>query len=223
MEKFVLGVKRCYPEALLQWEDFAKHKAFILLERYRDRILSFNDDIQGTGATSLSALMTAMRIKGQKFKDQRYVILGMGQAGTGIASNIRAALREEGVADGDIHKHIFAIDMPGLLTEETPNLEAPQKPFAQPRGATAVWKLQSPGKVGLLDVIKNAKATVVIGVTAKPGLFDAEVLQALSANTDRPVVFALSNPTSKSECTLEPRSKARAARCCSRPAALCAG
>ena len=208
IERFVLGVKRCYPEALLQWEDFAKHKAFTLLERYRERILSFNDDIQGTGATALSALMTAMQIKGQQFKDQRFVILGMGQAGTGISLNIRAALRAEGLTESEVRERIFAIDQPGLLLEDMPGLEAQQQPFAQPRAAVSGWKLAAPGAIGLLDVIKNARATVIIGVTARAGLFDEQVLKTLAANTDRPVVFALSNPTSKSECTLEQAVKA---------------
>ncbi|HTP12943.1 MAG TPA: oxaloacetate-decarboxylating malate dehydrogenase, partial [Bacteroidota bacterium] len=107
VERFVLGVKRNFPNTLLQWEDFAKHKAFRLLERYRDRILSFNDDIQGTGAVTLAALMTAMRIKGQKFRDQRFVVTGMGQAGFGIASNIRAMLVDEGLSEQDAQSRIF--------------------------------------------------------------------------------------------------------------------
>ena len=203
IERFVLGVKRCFPEALLQWEDFAKHKAFTLLERYRERILSFNDDIQGTGATTLSALMTAMQIKGERFRDQCFVILGMGQAGSGIAANIRNALRAEGVPDEELNRRIFTVEQTGLLLEDTPGLEAPQKPFAQPRTAIAGWKLADPGRIGLLDVVTNARATVIIGVSARQGLFDDSVLKALAANSERPVVFALSNPTSKSECTLE--------------------
>jgi len=203
IERFVLGVKRCYPEALLQWEDFAKHKAFILLERYRERILSFNDDIQGTGATTLSALMTAMQIKGERFRDQCFVIVGMGQAGSGIAANIRSALRQEGVPDDELSRRVFAVEQTGLLLEDTPGLEAPQKVFAQSRAAIAGWKLADPGRIDLLDVITNARATVIIGVSARPGLFDDSVLKAVAANCERPVVFALSNPTSKSECTLE--------------------
>ncbi len=203
IERFVLGVKRCYPEALLQWEDFAKHKAFILLERYRERILSFNDDIQGTGATTLSALMTAMQIKRERFRDQCFVIVGMGQAGSGIAANIRNALREEGAPDGELSCRIFAVEQSGLLLEDAPGLEGPQKAFAQPRAAIAGWKLADPGRIGLLDVVTNARATVIIGVSARQGLFDDPVLKAVAANCERPIVFALSNPTSKSECTLE--------------------
>ncbi len=202
IEKFVLGVKRNFPSALLQWEDFAKHKAFTLLSRYRERLLSFNDDIQGTGAITLAAMMTAMRIKQQSFKDQRFVVVGQGQAGVGIASNLRAALHEEGVSDAELHKYLFTIDQPGLLMDDM-KLEEPQRPFAHPRAAVAGWTLNNPNQIGLLDVIKNAKATVLIGVTAQTGLFDATLLNALAANTERPIICSLSNPTSKSECTFE--------------------
>ena len=133
VEKFVLGVKRNFPGALLQWEDFAKQTAFKNLDRYRERILSFNDDIQGTGSTALAALMTAMRIKQSRFQDERYVIVGMGQAGTGIALNILAMLKEEGLSAEDARQRIFAVDMQGLLLEGDPLLEGPQEPLAQRR------------------------------------------------------------------------------------------
>jgi malate dehydrogenase (oxaloacetate-decarboxylating) len=201
IERFVLGVKRNFPHALLQWEDFAKHTAFTLLERYRDRILSFNDDIQGTGAVSLAALISAMSIKKQRFSDQRFVIVGMGQAGAGIASNIRNMLIEEGASAEEAGRRIFAYDFPGLILEDTPGLSESQKLFAQKKEALTGWKLDSPGKISLLDVVRNSKATVLIGVTATNGLFDTAILDQMAKNDDRPVVFALSNPTSKAECT----------------------
>jgi malate dehydrogenase (oxaloacetate-decarboxylating) len=208
VEKFVLGVRRNFPDALIQWEDFAKQKAFTLLDRYRDRVLSFDDDIQGTGATALAALMTAMRIKKSSFKEQRFVICGMGQAGAGIAMNIRTMLREEGLNDEEIRRRIFAIDQPGLLFLDTPGLEEQQKPFAQARASVADWKLDSPDKIGLLDVVRNAKATVLVGVTAKPGLFSKEILEQMAQNDERPVILPLSNPTAKSECAPEDVAKA---------------
>ena len=212
VEKFVLGVKRNFPEALVQWEDFSKQKAFVLLERYRERLLSFDDDIQGTGGTALAALMTAMRIKKSSFKEQRFVIVGMGQAGTGIASNIRTILSEEGLDDDEIRRRIFALDQPGLLFVDTPGLEDQQKRFAQARGSVVGWDLESPNKVGLMDVVKNAKATVLIGVTAQPGLFSKEILEQLAQNDERPVILPLSNPTAKSECTPENVAKATQGR-----------
>jgi malate dehydrogenase (oxaloacetate-decarboxylating) len=166
-------------------------------------VLSFNDDIQGTGCVALAALITAMRIKKQRFSDQRFVIVGMGQAGVGIASNIRMMLVEEGLSEEEARNHIFAYDVPGILCEDSPGLARPQLPFTQKRAAIAGWKLETPGKVSLNDVVRNSKATVLIGVTATTGLFNQEILASMAANDDRPVIFALSNPTSKTECTPE--------------------
>lgn len=203
VEKFVLGVKRNFPGALLQWEDFAKHTAFKNLDRYRERILSFNDDIQGTGSTALAALMTAMRIKKSRFQDERYVIVGMGQAGTGIAMNIRAALKAEGLSDAEARKRIFAVDMQGLLIEGDPLLEGPQMPLAQCRSSVEGWKLDDPSRIGLHDVVRNAHPTVLIGVTAQPNLFDEAILTETARHSERPIVLALSNPTHKCECSPE--------------------
>ena len=203
VERFVLGVKRNFPHALLQWEDFAKHTAFTLLDRYRERVLSFNDDIQGTGAVALAALISAMRIKGQRFRDQRYVIVGMGQAGTGIAANIRTMLQEEGAGEEEIRAAIFACDAPGLLVEGMPGLSDSVRLFTQRREAVAGWTLESPGAISFGDAVRNARATVLIGVTAQTGLFDETVLASMAANDPHPVIFALSNPTSKCECTPE--------------------
>ncbi len=212
VERFVLGVKRNFPNALLQWEDFSKQKAFTLLSRYRERILCFNDDIQGTGATACAALLTAMRIKKSRFADQRYVIVGMGQAGIGIADNIMAVLKEEGLSEKEARLRIFAIDQQGLLVEDDPTLEEQQRRYAQPRSAVANWKVEYPMHIHLMDVIRNAEATVLIGVTAKRGLFDERMLKQVAQNTDRPVVLALSNPTTKSECTPEEVMKATGGR-----------
>ncbi len=203
VEKFVLGVKRNFPGALLQWEDFAKQTAFKNLDRYRERILSFNDDIQGTGSTSLAALMTAMRIKQSRFQDERFVIVGMGQAGTGIALNILAMLKEEGLSAEEARKRIFAVDMQGLLLEGDPLLEGPQEPLAQRRASVEGWKLDDPSRIGLEDVIRNAHPTVLIGVTAQPGLFSEAILAETAKHSERPIVLALSNPTHKCECSPE--------------------
>ena len=203
IEKFVLGVKRNFPEALVQWEDFAKHKAFTLLERYRDRVLSFDDDIQGTGAVALACLMTAGRIKKTRLADERVLIAGMGQAGVGIAQYIQAQMRSEGLTDQECRRRIFALDEPGLLLDDMPALSKWQKPFAQDRAILANWRLRSTGRVDLEDVVQNARPTVLIGVTAQPGLFSPQLLRAVAAGDPQPVILALSNPTSKCECTLE--------------------
>jgi Malic enzyme len=189
IERFVLAVKRNFPRALLQWEDFAKQKAFTLLERYAGRILSFDDDIQGTGAVAAAALMTAMKIKGERFRDQKFVIAGLGQAGAGIASAIRDLLMEEGASADEARARILACDAPGLLTESTAGLAPYQKSFAQARPP-----------MSFAEVVRSEKPSVLIGVTATPGLFSDELLSHLA---ERPVVMALSNPTSKSECTAD--------------------
>jgi malate dehydrogenase (oxaloacetate-decarboxylating) len=188
VERFVIGVKRNFPNALLQWEDFAKAKAFRLLERYSNRILSFDDDIQGTGAVAGAVLLRAMKIKGEHLRDQRFAIAGMGQAGTGIAMTIAALLAEEGASEAEARSRIWAIDAEGLLVDSGA--------FSQPPGVTWGW----PG-TGLRDVVANSRPTVLIGATAQPGLFDLDLLAQMARNTDRPVILALSNPTSKSECT----------------------
>ncbi len=201
IEKFVLGVKRSFPNALLQWEDFAKDKAFMLLDRYRDRIASFDDDIQGTGTVALSALMTAMKIKHSAFKDQRFVVVGMGQAGSGIAYNILSMLQEEGLSEREALERIYAIDYKGLITEEMQDLEDQMKIFAQRRDNLQGWRLDNENTISLKDTIRNSKPTVLIGVTANAGLFDTEILTMMAEHCERPIIFALSNPTSKCECT----------------------
>jgi malate dehydrogenase (oxaloacetate-decarboxylating) len=208
IEKFVLGVKRNFPEALVQWEDFAKHKAFTLLERYQERVLSFDDDIQGTGAVALAAVMTAMRIKKQRLADQRFAIVGMGQAGVGIAMNIRAQLMAEGLSEDEARARIFAGDQPGLIVDDMPGWSKWQRVFAQPRAAVAGWTLRNPNDIRLMDVMTNAKPTVLIGVTAQTGLFSGEVLSTMASYEQQPIVLALSNPTSKCECTPDEVAKA---------------
>jgi len=203
IERFVLGVRRSFPDALLQWEDFAKHKAFTLLERYRERVLSFDDDIQGTGATATAAMMTAVRIKGRSFADERFCIVGFGQAGLGTAVNLRAVLEDEGLGPEEIRARIFAVDAQGLLLEDDPAVDDVQRAFAQPREAVAGWTLESPDRIGLADVVRNAKPTALVGYTAVKGLFSERILRLMAEADERPVILALSNPTSQSECTPE--------------------
>lgn len=203
VERFVLGVKRNFPNALIQWEDFAKHKAFRLLERYRERIPSFNDDIQGTGATALAALLTASRIKGKPLAAERVLIVGFGQAGVGTAQAITTYLRHQGLSFEEARRVIWPVDVQGLLCEDDPALEPWQRPFARRRGEIAGWKLKDPQKVSLEDVVLNVKPTILVGVTAQPRLFSGKLLQNVAKEEARPVILALSNPTSKSECTPE--------------------
>jgi malate dehydrogenase (oxaloacetate-decarboxylating) len=203
LERFVLGVRRNFPNAVIQWEDFAKHKAFRLLARYRERTPCFNDDIQGTGATACAAMMTAMRIKGERFAEQRTVIVGFGQAGFGTAAHVRAMMEEEGLSAEECRARIFAVDAQGLLLDDDPSLDEWQRSFAQPRAVVSGWTLENADTVGLRDVVRNARPTILVGVTARTGLFDREVLTAMGEHSPRPVVLPLSNPTANSECTPE--------------------
>lgn len=202
VERFVAAVQRTFPRALLQWEDFGKNNAFRLLDRYRDRILSFNDDIQGTGSVALSVLLGAMKIKKEKLRDQIFVLFGQGQAGTGIARQIIAALRTEGLSEQEARDRVFGVDINGLLVEGMP-VKDEQKHVVKSRSLISKWKLSNRDKISLLDTIKNAKATVLIGVTAQPGAFDKDIIAAMAANTDMPIIMPISNPTTRVEATPE--------------------
>ena len=202
VEHFVNAVKRKFPNVLLQWEDFGKNNAFRLLDRYRERILSFNDDIQGTGSVVLAVLLSAMRLKREKLSDQRYVIYGQGQAGIGIARQIVAGLKREGLADKEARSLVFGIDKDGLLVEGMPVSEE-QKLLVKGRSVVAEWQLDDRNKISLVDTIRNTKATVLIGVTGQANAFNEQVISRISMNCDLPLIMPLSNPTSKAETTPE--------------------
>jgi len=212
VEEFAKGVKRHFPHALLQWEDFGKHNALRLLSNYRERICSFDDDIQGTGAIALSTVYSAMAAKKEKLREQRYAIFGFGQAGYGIAMTLVEALREEGLSLEEAKKLIYPVDKDGLILEGMA-VDEYQESFVVSRDFVSGWKLQERGKIGLSDTVTNARITVLIGVSGVQGAFTQEVLTKLAKNTERPVILALSNPTHKSECTPEEAFKATKDRC----------
>lgn len=212
IEQFVQGVRRVFPNALIQWEDFGKHHAFDLLDCYRHRVCSFNDDIQGTGAVATSALLSAMRIKGEKLKDQRIVIFGQGQAGIGVANQILTGIKEDGLNEKEARRLIFGVDKDGLLLEGM-KVSNEQKPWLKSRDIVSGWKLSDQNSISLLDTILNTKATVLIGVTGQTGAFSEEILSTLANNTDRPIILPLSNPTAKSECTAEFAFKVTKGKC----------
>jgi malate dehydrogenase (oxaloacetate-decarboxylating) len=212
VERFIQGVRRVFPSALVQWEDFGKHHAFNLLEGYRNRICSFNDDIQGTGAVAMAALLSAMRCKKEKLSDQRFVMFGQGQAGLGIARQILTGLLEEGLTENEARNRIFGIDKDGLLLEgmqASPEQQSWLKPFS----LVADWKVADKSRISLLETVKNAGGTVLIGVAGQTGAFSEDVIAAAAANTAVPVILPLSNPTSKSECTAEEAYRASGGRC----------
>ncbi|MCX7973750.1 MAG: NAD-dependent malic enzyme [Candidatus Aminicenantes bacterium] len=212
IEEFVKGVRRNFPHAILQWEDFGKQNALRLLNRYRERICSFNDDIQGTGAIALATIYSAMRLKEEKLKDQRYVIFGFGQAGYGIANALVRGMMEEGLTEKESKERIYPVDKEGLLIEGM-TVDEYQRPFVREKNSISGWKLEKEGFIGLKDTIVNAKATVLIGVSGVAGAFNEDILKAMARNCEFPLILALSNPTSKSECSPEAALRATDGRC----------
>ncbi len=203
IERFVQGVKRVFPRALLQWEDFGKQHAATLLDRYGERILSFNDDIQGTGATAAAAVRTAIQISGRRLGEERIGILGFGQAGSGVANAVVSLMvAEGGLSQAEARRRIYAVDINGLLVEGDA-ADAYQADFLQPRAAIADWPVPGDRHPNLAEVVRHARLTTIIGLSGQKGAFTEEILAALAGNCDRPVVLALSNPTSCSEALPE--------------------
>jgi len=201
IERFVQGVQRVFPRALIQWEDFGKQHAFTLLERYSSRVPSFDDDIQGTGATAAAAMRTAVQIKGRPLSEERIAIFGFGQAGSGVANALSTMMQsEEGLEAQEARKRIYAVDLPGLLLDDM-KVEPYQARFLQPRAAMAGWPVPKSRPPNLAEVVRHARITTLIGLSAQPNVFDRQLLEDLAENSERPVVFCLSNPTSRSEAT----------------------
>jgi malate dehydrogenase (oxaloacetate-decarboxylating)(NADP+) len=192
MAEFVEAVQNKFPKAVIQFEDFKTENAFRLLNQYRDKVTCFNDDIQGTAAVALAGVLASGRITGKSLKDERIMFLGAGSAATGIADLMVKALQEKGLSEEEARKHISLVDSKGLVTKGREKIEDNKKPFALDHAPAA-----------LLDAIKDIKPTILIGATGVANTFTKEVIEAMSALNDRPVIFALSNPTSHAECTAQ--------------------
>ncbi|MGA8670135.1 MAG: oxaloacetate-decarboxylating malate dehydrogenase, partial [Terracidiphilus sp.] len=203
VETFVSAVEKRWPHVLLQWEDFAGSNAARLLKKYRDRLCTFNDDIQGTAAVVLATLLAAMKAAGTKLLDQRIAILGFGSAGIGIANLLARALEDDGLTEQEAKARIYALGRPGLLVEGAEGIHPVQMEYVHPRTDVEGWHVVDAKKIDLEEVVRNAKITVLIGVAGKAGMFTEEAVRAMAKNTERPVIFPLSNPTSKSEATPE--------------------
>jgi len=201
VERFVQGVRRTFPRALIQWEDFGKENAFTLLDRYQNRIPSFDDDIQGTGAVAVAVLKSATKVTGRPISAEKIGILGFGQAGSGVANAIVTMMvEEEGIDIEAARRRIYAIDLPGLLMEGM-EAEPQQRNFLQPVDVIQKWPIDHTRPPNLKEVVEHAGITVLIGVSAKPEAFEAKILEILGNNAERPIVLSLSNPTSRSETT----------------------
>ncbi len=193
IEEFVTAVTEVFPRALIQFEDFANGNAFRLLEKYRDRVLTFNDDIQGTGSVVLSGIIGALRISKQKLVDQKFLFLGAGEAGMGCGLQIVAAMVSEGLSEEEARGRCSFFDVHGLIVKGRDNLGEEHKPYAHDHKPTKDF----------LEAVKSIKPTGIIGASAQAGMFSKDVLEAMAGFNDRPIVFALSNPTHKAECTPE--------------------
>lgn len=202
VDMFISAVKRRWPDVLLQFEDFAQHTAMPLLNRYQHQICCFNDDIQGTASVALGTLMAACRAANNPLRDHRVVFLSAGSAGCGIAEHIVAQMVSEGLTDTQARANIYMVDRFGLLTDDQTNLAPFQHNLAQPRSALANWENQGDA-FSFIDVIRNAKPTVLIGVTGQPGLFSEDVIREMHSHCQKPIVMPLSNPTSRVEARPE--------------------
>ena len=199
IDKFVQTAENMFPKLYLHWEDFGRSNAANILNKYKKEIPTFNDDIQGTGIVVLGGIFGAMDITGEKLTDQVYLCYGGGSAGAGIADRVHAEMVSEGLTPEEAYKHFFMIDKQGLLFDDMEDLTPAQKPFAKKREDFA----DCGDMTSLLNVIKTVKPTILVGTSTDAGAFTKEVVEAMCENTERPVIFPISNPTKKLEATAE--------------------
>lgn len=204
INEFVTVIKEELPGAYLHWEDFGRENATRNLKKHRTELASFNDDMQGTGATVLALVLAAAKASGCDLSEHRIVMLGAGTAGMGITNQIFDAICDEGVSPEEAHKQFWLLDRPGLLFADTDGLTQEQKPFARPAEEHKQWDgAVTDDQLSLLDVVKAVKPTILIGCSAQTGAFTEQVVKAMAANADRPIILPLSNPTSRSEAKAE--------------------
>ena len=194
------GVKKRWPDVLLQWEDFAGSNAARLLARYRDQLCTFNDDIQGTAAVATATLISAMNVTGVPLEEQTIAFLGFGTAGIGIANLLVQFMQDKGLSPEEARERFYGVGRYGLITESTKVIRPEQVVYARKDTEVQRWR-QPNGEISLLDVMRYAKPSVLIGVSGQAGAFTEEVVREMARNTIRPIIFPLSNPTSRSEAT----------------------
>ncbi|EKF24884.1 NAD-dependent malic enzyme [Mycolicibacterium hassiacum DSM 44199] len=197
IDDFVAAVRAELPDVLLQWEDFATAHAQPILERYRDRLLTFNDDIQGTAAVTLGALHGATRVAGRPLSEQQVVMLGAGSAGIGVLDMVHRQMVTEGLSPEQAAARIWVVDVDGLLTDDRDDLTPAQRRFAQPADRVAGWGLSGPP--GLADVVRHVEVGVLVGLSTAAGAFTESIVREMAAKVQRPIIFPLSNPTSRAE------------------------
>ena len=203
IDQFVEGVQRLFPRALLQWEDFLKENAIKQLNRFRDRLCSFNDDIQGTAGVTLAGIYCGLRISGQKIEDQRVVFAGAGASAQGISDLLVSAMGESGLSVEQARRRIWTVDSRGLVTADRPGLEGFKSTYARDPAEVDGYECRDRGRITLEEAIRNARPTILIGTSGTPGIFTEAVVRAMAEINRRPMIFPLSNPTSRCECTAE--------------------
>ena len=203
VDAFVAAVKRVFPSVVLQWEDFLKENALRQLARFRDQLCTFNDDIQGTAAVVLAGLYAAVRLTGRPMREQRVVFAGAGASTQGIAALLVAAFMEDGLTGDEAVRRIWTVDSRGLVAGDRARIEAFKATYARPPEEVASYACADRSRITLVETVENAKPTVLIGTSATPGIFDETVVKAMGSVNQRPIIFPLSNPTSKTECVPE--------------------
>ncbi len=203
IDRFVAAVQSVYPEALLQWEDFLKGNAILQLRRFRDQLCTFNDDIQGTAGVVVAGIFCGLRITRQTMKGQRVLFAGAGASAQGISDLIVSAMMEEGMTLAEARKAIWTVDSRGLVTKERAGLEEFKATYARDVEEVAGYECADRSRVSLEETVLNVKPTILIGTSGTPGMFTQQVVGAMARFNERPMIFPLSNPTSKSECTAE--------------------
>jgi malate dehydrogenase (oxaloacetate-decarboxylating)(NADP+) len=193
VEEFVTAAREVFPHVLIQFEDFANENAFHLLQKYRDRICTFNDDIQGTASVALAGLYSAVRIRGGALKDQKILFVGAGEAGLGTGNLVVGAMMKEGLTEKEARSRCLFVDSKGLVVSSRTDLDERKRAFAA----------DGPGAPDCLSAVELVKPTVILGASGRPGTFTKKVLEAMARINERPIIFAMSNPTSHSECTAE--------------------
>jgi len=201
LDRFVQAVRRKWPDVLLQFEDFAQAHAGSLLDRYRDQLCTFNDDIQGTAAVAVGTLLAASTAAGVRLHDQNVAFLGAGSAGCGIAGQLIRTMVREGASEAEARSRIFLVDRPGLLHDGLVDLPPFQRDVSQSRERVGDWAGNAAEGISLMDVIRHAKPSILIGVSGQPGLFTEAIIREMAGNVERPMIFPLSNPTSRIEAT----------------------
>ncbi len=199
VDQFVQAVAEKYPHVLLQFEDFAQPHAYPLLEKYRDKLCTFNDDIQGTASVCVGAILAAVKASGNKLGDHKIAVLGAGSAGCGISEQLVRAMMREGVDEAEARSRFYMVDRYGLLLDNDSSVQPFQKGLLQPHETVSDWTLEKSGTISLFDVMQNAQPSILLGVSGQPNQFTEAIVKKMAEHAQRPIIFPMSNPTSRCE------------------------